>query len=441
MRSFSVVHKSAFAAALLLLVLAAAFYPSKQPPTPFENPWPEARFALLQVLSIPPQIETSQAPDDPLVELGHTLFYDTQLNPDTGIGCVSCHLPALGFSDGLKSPKDNPNSRNAPGLIGASQHRWQFWDGRKDSTWSQAFGPLYAAHEIGLTPDQLLKKVMESPKYLALYESAFEPWPEHLPQADKADSPAGLVLQARLGLAIEAYLQQLTHKQSPFDHYVQALGEKNNAEANRWLNADQQAGLQVFLRSNCLSCHRGSAFSDGRFHNIGTGESDAGRAEGLKLWQQDQFNCESDVAAAIGRPCDINAESEAEITRLLNGAFKTPSLRELSHTAPYMHDGRYPSLEDVVEHYRHPPEGEHGLAAIQPIDDKEAQQLTTFLKALSSPIDAKAWFNNPPDYRHNPQGSGPRPCESMQWPGHSTRGCGPPIKHALWIHRHSRVLT
>ena len=380
--------------ALLLLGLAIAFGSPQAGSKPFENPWPESRFALLKVLSKPIETADEKTPNSPLATLGHTLFYDTTLNPETGLGCVSCHLPTLAFSDGLNSPQGNPLKRNAPGLIGASQHRWQFWDGRKDSSWSQALGPLYETHEIGLTPQGLIDKVADSPIYRKLFESTFSPWPQPLPEASSA---AGLELQAQVGLALEAFLNELQHQPTPFDHYVQALAEQDLTAANRWLNDEQQAGLSVLLRSNCISCHRGSAFSDGQFHNIGTGGSDAGRAAGKELWQTDDFNCSGAVAAAIGRPCDINAVGEAEIPKLLSGAFKTPSLRELAHTAPYMHDGRYKSIEEVIEHYRNPPDGEHGLAAIQPISDEEAKQLSEFLKVLSSPIDSSAWYNNPPD--------------------------------------------
>lgn len=380
--------------ALLLLGLAIAFGSPQADSKPFENPWPKSRFALLKALSKPIETADAKIPNSPLVTLGHTLFYDTTLNPETGLGCVSCHLPTLAFSDGLSSPQGNPLKRNAPGLIGASQHRWQFWDGRKDSSWSQALGPLFAPHEIGLTPQGLINKISDSPNYRKRFESAFAPWPQPLPEASSA---AGMKLQAQVGLALEAFLNELQHQPSPFDRYVQALTKQDLAAANRWLNDEQTAGLSVLLRSNCISCHRGSAFSDGRFHNIGTGSSDPGRANGKVLWQADNFNCRSAVAAAIDRTCDINAVGEVEIQKLLNGAFKTPSLRELTHTAPYMHDGRYKTLEEVVEHYRNPPVGEHGLAAIQPISDLEAKQLEEFLKALSSPVDTTAWYNNPPD--------------------------------------------
>ena len=379
--------------ALLLLGLAIAFASPKTESQPFQNPWSDSRFALLKVLS-KPTVSTMTKADSSLSELGHTLFYDTTLNPETGLGCVSCHLPALAFSDGLSHPSDNPLKRNAPGLIGASQHRWQFWDGRKDSSWSQAISPIYAAHEIGLTPEELLQKLTGSPKYRALYKSAFRPWPQPLPEAS---SFAGMKLQAEIGLALEAFLNELQHQPAPFDHYVQALNEQDLEQAKSLLSDDQQAGLNVMLRSNCISCHRGSAFSDGQFHNIGTGGTDAGRAVGKALWQVNEFNCSSAVAEAIGRPCDINAVGEAEIPKLLHGAFKTPSLRELTHTAPYMHDGRFKTIAEVVEHYRNPPNAAHGLATIQPISDVEAKQLSEFLKALSSPIDNAAWYNNPPD--------------------------------------------
>lgn len=328
--------------------------------------------------------------------MGRALFFDTGLNPETGLGCVSCHAPALAFSDGRAHPPGNPQRRNAPGLLGATEQRWQFWDGRADSAWSQALGPLLARHEIGLDADALLRRVSSQPRYRTQLLAAFGDWPTQMPDAN---SESGRQLQARLGLAIEAYLRHLRHRPAPFDRYVAALAAGRRDEAERWLDPEQRAGLAVMLRSNCLSCHRGPNFSDGEFHNIGTADGEAGRdpgrAEGLRHWRADPFNCAGETARAIERSCAQRPATTAEITGLQDGAFKTPSLRALTHTAPYLHDGRHATLEAVIEHYRHPPAGRHALADIA-LSDREARQLSAFLRALSAPIDVNAWHNRAP---------------------------------------------
>ncbi len=378
--------------AVLLLLSVMAFAVPLKAESSFENPWTKNRFALLQALALP-ATDNEQMPSNASSALGHALFFDTSLNPKLNMGCVSCHRPERAFSDGKKHPQHQPLKRNTPGLFGAANLDWFFWDGRKDSLWSQTLEPLYAAHEINLNPDQLLQTVEQSDRYRALYQSAYGEWPDPLPAAA---SESGLLVQARLGLALATFIGELQYQPTPYDQYIQALEHEDLELANTWLSEDQRAGLEIMLRSNCISCHRGSAFSDGRFHNIGTGDKDPGRAKGKKLWVKDALNCKSKVAAIVGASCNMQDFAEAEIPRLLKGAFKTPSLRELTHTAPYMHDGRYQNLNEVIEHYRHPPESEHGLADIQAISDKEAEQLAAFLRALSSPMDDKTWYTRPP---------------------------------------------
>lgn len=384
------------ASGLLLLLLLLAFAKTSEKATAFKNPWPAGRFALLQALALQKDSHkaiSEQTSNTALLTLGQTLFYDDTLNPASGLACASCHQPERAFSDGLKHPVNNPQKRNTPTLFGAALHRWQFWDGRSDSLWSQAFGPLYSAHEIGLRPAQLLQSFENSSAYRYLFEAAIGPWPSPLPTADSA---AGMKLQTQIALALEAFVTQLSYQPTPFDHYIYALENQNTSDANLWLDEQEIAGLEVFLRSNCVSCHRGSSFSDGNFHNIGTGDTDPGRAAGIEYWTVTQFNCESDIAQQIGRSCDANAVGEAEIPRLLKGAFKTPSLRELTHTAPYMHDGRYGTLEEVIEHYRKPPAGDHGLPNMAPISEREAQQLVAFLRTLSSDMNPDAWYAKAP---------------------------------------------
>ncbi len=379
---------------LSLMLLAMTSAAPKKAVPPFENPWRPGQFALLQALALPPvQIQTM--PLDALTAFGQALFFDTQLNPHSDKGCVSCHQPSRAFSDGLAHPADNPLKRNSPSLLGAGSRRWQFWDGRADSLWSQALGPLFAAHEIALTPAQLMRTLDESPRYRSLYSQAFAPWPAALPPADSALAED---IQAHVGIALAAFVGELKPQYAPFDEYVHALSEGDLNKANTAMSGRAQSGLRVLLRSNCITCHRGAAFTDGQFHNIGTGDSDPGRAEGQRLWQASPFNCLSEIARRVDKACATAPRESAEISRLLHGAFKTPSLRGLRHTGPFMHDGRYETLMDVLAHYRSPPESDHGLPNMGAISDREAADIVEFLQALSGPVDAKAWYNLAPTH-------------------------------------------
>jgi|GEM_PF-3015702 len=383
MRAFwfsAVVLSAALAAGLVLRQQQNDEAPvAAQPQIP---QWSPSQMQLLQSLALPPS-QAQTEPLSPLAIFGKALFFDTTLNPNKTIACASCHEPEQGFSDGLKHPVDEPKQRNTPTLYGVANNRWQFWDGRSDSLWSMTFGPLFSSHELALQPQQLLNSIGNSSNYRQLYANAFEEdWPAPTPAYQ---SDVGINAQLRMALALEAFMQTIAFPLSPFDHYVHSLANDDTPEQS-WLTPQQLAGIEVFLDSNCLSCHRGNGFSSDRFHNIGTGETDSGRLEGKSLWEASKYNCEGELAKGIGRACNSPVRHGVELPRLQNGAFKTPSLRQLTHTAPYMHDGRFEDLSEVIEHYRNPPETAHALANMPDINELQAAQLAAFLQSLSAPL-------------------------------------------------------
>ncbi len=307
--------------------------------------------------------------------LGRELFFDPRLSGDGTVSCSTCHQPEGAFADGKRFSRAGV-TRNSPGLLGISEATWLFWDGRRDSLWSQALSPLESPVEMGGSRAGVVKLVREA------YREPYERVASVSPSAVEVDR-----LFADVGKFLAAYERTLQPKPSRFDRYVEELEAGRVSTA---LTNDELQGLNLFLspESRCTQCHNGPLFTNQGFHNIGTAKSggdepDFGRAMGLQSLPYDRFNCRSRfsddpkacAALAFARPDGHDG--------LLNGAFKVPSLRNVALTAPYMHDGSLPTLELVVEHYRKPPKPAAELRPLT-ITDQEASQLVAFLRALTS---------------------------------------------------------
>ena len=187
--------------------------------------------------------------------------------------------------------------------------------------------------------------------------------------------------------------------------YTKALLEGNADAMSKAMNKDEEAGLKLFVgEANCIICHNGSAFSDYEFHNVGVPQVtlkkyDFGRKTAINKVKKSPFNCFGEYNDSKDKSCDdlTYIVFDEHITL---GTFKTPGLRNISKTAPYMHAGQYNTLADVIGHYVDPPPiklGENDTRAFTfDLDDKEQQQLEAFLKALDSNIDADArWLKKP----------------------------------------------
>jgi cytochrome c peroxidase len=385
--------------AVLFCALACAC--TGAPPAPAPQ-WTEAEKALLGSLRLsalrdpPPDFGNAHGDDPRAAELGAALFADPALSRNGQISCQTCHRPELAFSDGLaRSVGLAALPRNAPSLLDVAYQRWLFWDGRADSLWSQALAPLEEANEMGGSRIAIVSRVAADPQLARRYEGVFGPLPairgDEVPEADRAALTRAF---ANLGKAIAAYERTLRSRPSRFDVYVDALLAGREREAARSLDAGEIAGLRVFLsgRSGCLACHNGPHFSDGAFHNIGTGEigtpaEDLGRARGRQLVRNAEFNCASPLRDGPAAPnCGMpDGGFGSEVRSLQRGAFRTPGLRNLSATAPYLHDGRYSTLEQVLEYYRHPADKvavAHELPRALDLSDRELADLARFLRAL-----------------------------------------------------------
>ncbi|MEE2855808.1 MAG: cytochrome c peroxidase [Planctomycetota bacterium] len=360
---------------------------------------------------------TNRYNDDPAaIELGSLLFEDTGLSGDGKTSCATCHLPERDLVDGKTHPRGiNRIPRDTPTLHDISGQRWLGWDGRWDSLWMQALGPIEAIHEMRgdrlsvsrylATKDSLTKRYEKIfgtlPDLKELPESAFragvatEGW---LALDDDRRREINRVF-SNVGKAIAAYERTLRGPITPFDSYLDALSRDDIEMASLYPDAARR-GLKLFLgKAKCIVCHSGPLLSDGEFHDTGiltSGQKarDAGRYGGIQELQANPFR-------SSGQFSDDRSGSAARRTDQLRrdaalwGAFRTPSLRHLAGTSPYFHDGSVKDLRSVVRFYSmrqgarppgagHSHQGETLLATIR-LNRQEEDDLVQFLDSLSVP--------------------------------------------------------
>lgn len=273
-------------------------------------------------------------------DLGRALYYDTRLSVDGTLSCASCHSPQFGFTDGQAfsaGVKHQMGGRSAPTVINRAYSMAQFWDGRAMSLEEQAGGPMANPIEMGHTHDGVCAKLKEVPGYRKMFTEAYG--------SDEINID-------RVTKAIATFERTVLSGNSPYDKYK--AGDK------KAMTASQVRGLDVFVnKAKCDACHEGINFTLNSYHNLGIGtdkpEPDAGRF------------------AVTKNPKDW-------------GAFKTPTLREIANTAPYMHDGRFRTLAEVVDFYDKGGIPNKNLdETMKPLKltDQDKKDLVEFLKALS----------------------------------------------------------
>jgi cytochrome c peroxidase len=375
--------------------------------------------SLARLEPLPPDPSNRFADDPRAVELGHRLFFDTRLSANGKVSCASCHQPQREFQDGtpLASGVGTTSRRTMP-VAGTAYAPFLFWDGRKDSLWAQALGPLESAVEHGGTRAQYAHVVAEH--YRADYERLFGPLPDLAgvprvagPVSDPAAAKAWSALTdeqqvaitavyVSIGKAIAAYERRLQHAPSRFDRYVDGIDAGGRAPAGI-LSADEEAGLRLFIgKANCTRCHNGPLLTNNEFHNTGVPAApalpaDRGRLTGAAAVLRDEFNCRS-------RWSDAKPEQCSELEFLATGApeqeraFKVPSLRNVAERAPYMHAGQLATLSDVVAHYNRAPLAPSGRSELEPLrlDARELRQLEAFLRTLSGGTQAPPELLRPP---------------------------------------------
>jgi cytochrome c peroxidase len=310
----------------------------------------ETKYAAPETVTVPLGLPPIPWPkDNPYTkekaELGRLLYFDTRLSSDHTISCATCHNMTCGYSDckaiaiGID---DNKGARHSPTIINAAYSTIFFWDGRAASLEQQSEGPLANTKEMTKVNDpheahrKCVECIQDIPGYKPLFVNAFGNDEITLDKITKA---------------IATFERTVLSGNSPFDRYV--AGDRTA------LTAEQVRGLKVFKKVGCANCHGGFNFTDDRFQNIGVG-MDAPNPD-------------------LGRYVITHKELDW-------GAFKTPTLREVEHTAPYMHDGSHATLEEVVEYYDIGGIPNKNLSPLMkplnlsPVDKKA---LVSFLKALS----------------------------------------------------------
>lgn len=419
-------RKQLITAIFVLLLIFCAWWIFK-PNT--STSWSTEEINILQSLwigNLPnSEIESSNAfvNNRQAAKFGQQLFFDTRLSANGQVSCATCHQPTRMFTDGLKLAEGaDTGTHNTISIVGAAYSPWLFWDGRKDSLWSQALSPLETVHEHAGSRMSFVHLVSNDKLYRQSYEKLFGALPDFTnlkrfpkqaaPSENKELNQAWLSMMAddqelvnkvfiNIGKAIAAYERLLVPGESRFDKYVEDL-VGNAIEGQTQLNQQEIAGLKLFIgKAQCINCHNGPLFTNNEFHNTGllpsAGELPSmGRANGVRHLLEDSFNC-----LRSSNNLDKNACGELRFVRLgdeLIGSHKVPSLRNVFETAPYMHAGQFNSLKEVIEHYDQAPSAIIGHNEVKPLNlsNKEKKQLELFLLSLSSPLATDAiWLKNP----------------------------------------------
>lgn len=314
-------------------------------------------------LGLPPvPVPADNPPTADTIALGRQLYYDTGLSTDNTVSCATCHGPQGGFTDNLpvsNGVKNQKGTRSAPTVINSAYSTLQFWDGRAASLEEQAKGPIENPVEMANSHAAAVKYVQGSEKYREEFRKA---WGTDQVTID-------LVVKS-----IASFERTVLSGDSPFDRFY--YGNDKNA-----MSASAQRGLLVFVnpkKGNCAVCHtigeHDALFTDNLFHNIGVGVDTRGNF------------------ADVGRAAISKNEADT-------GAFKTPTLRNVSQTAPYLHDGSLRTLKDVIDHYigggSSNPHLDKEIHVLDFLTGEERADLLEFLKALDGKL--------PPDVGPPPQ--------------------------------------
>jgi len=304
-------------------------------------------------LGLPPvPIPADNPPTVDSIALGRMLFYDKRLSRDDSIACASCHKPELDFSDRVPvalGVAGKVGVRNAPTIENAAYLPLQFWDGRASSLELQAAGPIANPIEMDQPHDVSVAKLAKVPEYKEMFRRAFGTSDVTLERVEKA---------------IASFERTVLVGNSAFDRY-QYGGDKTA------FTPEQVRGLEVFKdphRGNCAACHsigpKSALFTDGQFHNTGEGVSEDG------------------IITDAGRFHETKVVSDT-------GAFMTPTLRNIANTAPYMHDGKLKTLQDVVDFYagegNSNPFLDHEMKSIV-LTGQDRRDLVEFMKSLSGSL-------------------------------------------------------
>ena len=281
--------------------------------------------------SLPPLPISPENPATPeKVELGKKLFFDRRLSGDGTMACATCHNPETGYSDALPISLSYPttrNWRNAPAIINLAYNKAFFWDGRAVNMEEQALFPIMSAFEMNQNLDYLEEELKEVPEYVAAFQDVF----------------GGEITRERVGMALAAFQKTIISKDSPLDKYLQG-----NKDA---LTQVQKKGYDIFTgKGNCIACHNGPNLTDNKFYNIGVPENPS-------VVNDPRVSATRRFTAKVSGYTAYRTLSEDPGRYLVTKdrrdwkAFKTQTLREISLTGPYMHNGVFDTLKEAIEFF------------------------------------------------------------------------------------------
>jgi cytochrome c peroxidase len=402
--------KRRFAAgAALAATLALSGWASQElRQAPARDKWSAQEFATIASMRLK---EAGERPTEPsnayeqrtdAAALGRELFNDKRLSKNGQVACASCHAAEKQFQDGRQFGQGvGTGKRRTMPVMGASHSPFLFWDGRKDSLWSQALGPLEDAAEHGGNRVRFVRLVLA--QYKAQYQAVFGSAPEFgklpedaSPNGTEAERAAWAALApatrdgvnrvfANMGKAIAAYERNVSYGESRFDQYAQAT-VRGDGRGQEVLTTQEVRGLRAFLTNGqCVTCHNGPLLTDQAFHNTGVppmdpANPDRGRIEGVNKLLKDEFNCLGPYSDAKPDQCgELQFLSTNDPGQL--GAFRTPSLRNAAARAPYMHAGQFATLEQVLRHYATSPKAAIGHSELARPGEKHADRQTIQLSA------------------------------------------------------------
>jgi cytochrome c peroxidase len=270
-------------------------------------------------------------PENPLtlekVELGKKLFFDRRLSGDGTMACATCHNPETGYSDALDISLSYPttkNWRNAPAIINLAYNEVFFWDGRAAGLEEQALFPVMSAFEMNQNLDFLEEELKEVPEYVKAFQEVF----------------GGEIDRERVGMALAAFQKTIISKDSPLDKY---LSGDTNA-----LSAVQKEGYDIFIgKGQCILCHSGPNLTDNKFYNTGVPENKAVLND-ARIAATRRFTAKVSGYKAYRTLTEDPGRYLVTKDRKDWKAFRTPALRELARTGPYMHNGVFSTIEEVI---------------------------------------------------------------------------------------------
>jgi cytochrome c peroxidase len=336
--------------------------------------------AMTPMTPVPEDSTNAVADDANAAELGRELFFSTALSESGNFSCASCHDPALEFADGERlSTAAGTTGRHAPSVINSAYNRWQFWDGRCDSQWCQALGPMEAPTEMAGTRLGVAHAIFDDAALKSSYELLFGAMPplddarfpaQGRPVADDPTHPHALAWSqlsagdqanvtgvfVNVGKAIEAYERLLVTREGALDDYISGLLADDEGYRDA-LSPEAERGLELFVGDGlCHFCHTGPLLTNGEFHNVALGPrdwlslGDNGRFDGITALRATEFN-------ALGPYSDDTDGLAAQRLQFLaltvdaEGQFKVPGLRRVADSGPYMHGGHLEDLTSVVDFY------------------------------------------------------------------------------------------